>query len=153
MTYQTELFIVLCGLNILLVVVALVGTQIDDYRSPTTGKLSTAWAVKVFLARFSYAASERWYESITHYRRGVFISMLSALHLLYVVRVDFASVSGHWHNRCEYHYYHGFRDLKTLKQLLLATSDLYRPAGEGFLYDQMSVAGYKVIHSWTHFDI
>lgn len=152
MNLHPLLAVALAALFTLLIASAVTGAFAADYKSPSTGKLSLPWSVKVFLEHFSTASADRWYESIAHCKQGAFISLLSALHLVYVVRLEFVSMTDSCSGRYILHHYHGFRSFDTLKHLLLNTPSLYRHSDEEYMYDQTFVAGHNVIQSWMHFD-
>lgn len=152
MTFFSLSAVCLTALFTMLVAMAVTGAFAADYKSPSTGKLPLSWSVKVFLEHFSTASADRWYESIAHCKQGAFISLLSALHLVYVVRLEFVSMTDSCSGRYTLHYYHGFRSFDALKHLLLNTPGLYRHSDEEYMYDQTFVAGHNVIQSWMHFD-
>ena len=59
------------------------------YTTPSEGKFELNWTTRQLLALVSKKASNRWYESRVHVRKGFWLSLLCALKVLHLVRVDF----------------------------------------------------------------
>ena len=59
------------------------------FGSPTDGELELNWTMRQLLALVSKNASNRWYESRVHVHKGFWLSLLCALKVLHLVRVDF----------------------------------------------------------------
>lgn len=158
-SFTTALIVALAIATTAVILFILVETPLHpDYKSPTTGKLSLPWTTKTILENFSYSAAQRWYESITLCHQNPLISLLSALHLIYVVKITFISMSDDNSGCVKHIYYHGFRSFDTLKRQLIQDEKVnnnYSPGDEdiddpAYIYDTTLVAGHNVVFSWCH---
>ena len=82
-------FILGIAFSFLLSAVSRAGGFREKFGSPSTGDFELDWTVKEVLVMFSESAGSRWYEARAHVRSGIFISLLCAMRLMYVVRFDF----------------------------------------------------------------
>lgn len=110
------------------------------------------WGLKQFFELFSEKMGQRWYEARAHLYQGVFISLLSAFHLIHIVRIEYQTT------REDYTSYvivktHGFQSLKTLKKKLPKwTKEKKSQAKDADYWYQTFVSGHNVISDFMNGD-
>lgn len=112
-------FILGIAFSFLLSAVSRAGGFREKFGSPSTGDFELDWTVKEVLAMFSELASQRWYEARAHVRSGIFISLLCAMRLMYVVRFDFELANDSRRGFTRKKHYHGLRSYNRLKKAIL----------------------------------
>lgn len=125
------------------------GAVIRYLSSPVTHTFTVNWTTRQVLALYSDKAAQRWYESRAHLKQGVFISLLCALRLLYVVKIDFLSQSReNGHSRVFY-----FNGLRSYENILLKHDALIDQTAAQMpsdtMYYQTFVAGYNVVSDYS----
>lgn len=121
----------------------------ERFGSPVDGGFDINWTGKQLINLISYNASERWYEARTYLDQGIFISLLSAIGLIYTVRFEYQYAPP----LCEEHfsrtrYYHGFRKQEALFDKVLADSKvIQKKEGVASFYNGAYVTGYNFIHN------
>lgn len=103
----------------LLSMVSRAGGFREKFSSLVDGNFELDWTVKEILALFSELASQRWYEARAHVRSGIFISLLCAMRLMYVVRFDFELANDSRRVFTRKKHYHGLRSYNQLKKAIL----------------------------------
>lgn len=120
------------------------------FGTPTGGrydkpKLELNWTGRQFFLLFSKGMSERWYESRAHLYQGVFISLLSAFHLIHIVRIEYETSK-----ECYVSYVifktHGFQSIESIKkQMPKWIKEKKSEAKDAQHWYQSFVAGHNVI--------
>ncbi len=77
------------GVVVGLIVIFLVTRKREYFASPSSNKIELNCAVKQALKLISYKAGQRWYEARALLFLGIFTSVLCALKLIHLVRIDF----------------------------------------------------------------
>lgn len=133
------------------------GGKIFEYFATPGGgyhkpKLELNWTGRQFFYLLSRGMGERWYEARAHLYRGVFISILSAFHLIHIVRIEYET------NRDGYVSYvvfitHGFQSLQTLKKKLPKwIKEKKSQAKDASYWYQTFVCGHNVIGDFMNGD-
>ena len=87
-------------------------TPCSGYKDKT---LELNWSGRQFFYLFSKGMGERWYEARAHLYRGVFISLLSAFHLIHIVRIEYETSRDGYMSFVVF-ITHGFQSLATLQK-------------------------------------
>lgn len=114
--------------------------------TPSSGKLELNWTTRQVLALFSKGASKRWYEARAHLGRGVFVSLLAAFHLVYVIRIEYET------DKDSVLCYstkiiHGFQSLNDIMKKLPVLSNTMRHE-KATCYYQTFVSGHNIVHDF-----
>ena len=116
--------------------------------SPVHGKFDFNWTTKQILAMFNENMSERWYEARAHCDQNVFMSILTALHLIWIVRTEMEYVD-HDGYRDTYNYFHGLCGYNKVKAKATSSDFLSRIIDpELFYYYQTFICGHNVVHDF-----
>lgn len=127
------------------------GTKFLEYLgSPINGRIELNWSLRQVLALFSKGMSERWYEAREHLHRGVFISLLSTLHLIHIVRFDYATTREDYYGTVTF-IVHGFQSVQTLKtQMPQWIKDKKTEVKDADYWYQSFVAGHNVVSDFMN---
>lgn len=124
--------------------------------SPVNERLEVNWTTRQLLSLVSKRASERWYEARAHLHQNIFLSMLCALHLIQLVRVDFID-DDQQRVRCKTFTLHGFQSIDTIMKqserlIKVASEEINKELSEDnkMSYYQTFVAGYNVVEDFMN---
>lgn len=117
--------------------------------SPVDGKFDINWTTRQIIALFNTNASERWYESRAHCHKGILVSVLATLHLIWIVRTDMGYNDDDMFY-CKYSYFHGFQSFETLKKKCLSKKFLDKIIDiKKNYYYQTFICGYNVVNDFV----
>lgn len=124
--------------------------------SPMDERLEINWTTRQLLSLVSKPASERWYEARAHLHQNIFLSILCALHLIQLVRVDFID-DDQQRGRCKVFILHGFQSIYTImkqsERLIKVTQEeVNKETSEDnkMSYYQTFVAGHNVVEDFMN---
>lgn len=124
---------------------------LDRFRAPTDGTFQLNWGLREFFKIFSKDMSERWYECRTHCNQGILVSLLSAFHLVWVVRGEFFIEGEDDRIGYVYSYIHGFQSVNTVFKKYKKYLDndpefdkIYKERNFNGVY-QVFIAGHNVV--------
>lgn len=135
------------------------GTSFMEYFGTPCGgrgdksRLELNWTGRQFFYLFSRGMGERWYEARAHLNRDVFISVLSAFHLIHIVRIEYETSRDGYISWVSF-VTHGFQSLATLKTKLPNwIKEKKAEAKDAQHWYQTFVAGHNVIGDWMNGDL
>lgn len=135
------------------------GTSVMEYFGTPGGgphgqkpKLELNWTGRQFFYLITRGMGERWYESRAHLRRGVFLSLLSAFHLIHIVRIDYETNREGYFTTVQF-ITHGFQSIQTLKKKMPAyVKEKKSQAKDADYWYQTFVSGHNVIGDFMNGD-
>lgn len=118
--------------------------------SPVDSKFNLNWTTRQIIALINAGASERWYESRTHCHKSILVSVLTTLHLIWIVRTDIGYIDEDDMFYCEYSYFHGFRSFEALKKKCLSKKFLDKIIDiKKNYYYQTFICGHNVVNDFV----
>lgn len=134
----------------LLSMVSRAGGFREKFGSPVDGSFELTRTVRKILRRIGCdRAEQRWYEARAHLGSGVFISILCAMGLMYVVRFDFQSASDFRRGFSKKKRYHGLRSYDSLEKAILRdVPKVQETIGEDSFFSGVLITGHNFVSLW-----
>lgn len=118
----------------------------DRFGSPRDGRFELTWTVREILGIFSERAAQKWYEARAHLGSGIFISVICAMGLMYVVRFEFESASDSRRGFARKKRYHGLRSYDSLEKAILRdVPKVQETIGEDSFFSGALITGHNFV--------
>lgn len=125
------------------------GVIIKYLTSPVDNKFSLDWTTRQLLALINKGAAERWYEARIHCHQNIFMSLMTSLHLVWIVRteMEFINTDNRYYYVCNY--FHGFQSYQQILNKCTNSDFLYKIIDNKiFYYYQTLICGHNIVHDF-----
>lgn len=125
------------------------GVIIKYLTSPVTKRFEFDWTTRQLLALINKGASERWYEARVHCHQNVLISLMAALHLIWIIstEMEFIGIENRYFYICNY--FHGFQSYKHILNKCTNSDFLCKIIdNKTYYYYQTFICGHNVVHDF-----